>query len=362
MSGDASPARPAPRDSDGAYLRSSGTQAAGLLAAVELLEHSAHAVELPHRPQPVYIADYGASAGHNSLLPIGAAITKLRSRIEPGQAIWVVHTDVAENDYRALFDALASDPNSYLQEYPATYPCVVGRSLYGQILPSSSVTLGWSSWSLQWLSRVPAPIPDHVQIAGSQDKAARAAYAKQAADDWLAFLTARSREMSPGGHLVVLTMGLDGDDFGYRPLLSALMEELDAVVGDGVVSDAEVRRMVIPTVGRSEHELTAPFAPKMKFSRLAIEHLEIFDAGDRIWKNYQTSGDAKAYGAAWTAFARASVFPTLTTALDGGPRTARAAQFLERLESGFRARIAANPEKMKIPLAKLVLVKDSWPR
>jgi hypothetical protein len=335
-------------------------QAAGLLPAVELFETAAKDVELPHPPQSIVIADYGASAGHTSLLPIGSAIATLRKRAEPGRAICVVHTDVAENNYTTLFHTLDTDPHSYLRDDHAVFASAVGRSFYHQILPSNTVTLGWSSWALQWPSRVPAPIRDHIQVAFSRDESARTAYARQAAEDWIAFLTARSRELVPGGHLVVLTMALQDGDFGYRPLLDGIAAELAEMVGDGLLRDAELARMALPTAARSEADLTAPFAPKGRFAGLTVEHLEVFVADDAIWRRFETDRDAKGFAARWTAFARASVFPTLATALDDEP--ARSAAFFERLESGLSARLAAAPEPIKIPLAKMAVVKQSWPR
>ena len=106
-----------------------------------------------------------------------------------------------------MFRTLADDPDAYLRKDAATFASAVGRSFYTQILPSNSVNLGWSSWAIQWLSRIPAPIPDHVQVAYSSDEAVRAAYAKQAAHDWHEFIAFRGRELCPGGRLVVMTMG-----------------------------------------------------------------------------------------------------------------------------------------------------------
>jgi S-adenosylmethionine-dependent carboxyl methyltransferase len=103
------------------------------------------------------------------------------------------------------------------------FPCAVGRSFYEQILPLSSVTLGWSSWAVQWLSRVPALIPDQVQVAYSRDAAARAAFSKQAAEDSQCFLTHRGAELRSGRRLVVLSMALDEyGDFGYRAAVAAI--------------------------------------------------------------------------------------------------------------------------------------------
>jgi salicylate 1-O-methyltransferase len=83
----------------------------------------------------------------------------------------------------------------------------------------------------------------------------------------------------------------------------------------------------------------------------------VFDAEDRFWSQYQSEKDEKAFGAQWASFVRASVFPTLAATLDSGLGDARTGQFLDQLEAGVAARLAAAPEQMQIPLAHLVLIK-----
>src|SRR5262249_37700815 len=147
---------------------------------------------------------------------------------------------------------LQNEPESYLKGDNAVFASAVGRSFYEQVLPASSVSLGWSSWAVQWLSRVPASIPDHLQVAYSRDAAARAAFARQADEDWRSFLPHRGKELCPGGCLVVLTMALDRSGvFGYRPVLQAIYAALLDLVEQGFLCKEEVRRMAIPTVGRS---------------------------------------------------------------------------------------------------------------
>jgi salicylate 1-O-methyltransferase len=340
------------------YTASSRLRAAGLQPAIKILEQAASVVPLPTPPQPIVIADYGASTGHNSLLPISAAIAVLRKRTRPEHSIVVTHTDVPDNDFTAMFRTLADDPDTYLRKDAATFASAVGRSFYTQILPSNSVNLGWSSWAIQWLSRMPAPIPDHVQVAYSTDEAVRAAYVKQAANDWHEFVAFRGRELCPGGQLVVMTMALDEKgEFGYRPLLSALVDTLDELVAGELLSAEEVHRMCIPMVARSESDFLAPFAPKGRFEQLEIEHLKVFNAEDRFWSQFQVDRDATAFSAQWAAFLRASVFPTLASALEGGVADPRSVQFFDQLESGVATRVAAAPEQMQIPLAHLVLTK-----
>jgi hypothetical protein len=114
-------------------------------------------------------------------------------------------------------------------------------------------------------------------------------------------------------------------------------------------------------VARRKADFFAPFAPKGRFEQLEIEHLEVFNAEDRFWAQYQINHDASAFGTQWAAFVRASVFPTMAAALDGGRADPRSGEFMNRLEAGVAARLAAKPEQMQIPLAQLVLWKRPKP-
>lgn len=349
--------RPEPEDS-AFYLPSSRLDTAGLAHAVALFKRAAEAVPLYPPPQPLVIADYGASTGYNSLLPIAAAVDALRQRTRAEHAVMVAHTDLPENDFCALFRTLDGDPDSYLSRDPACFSSAIGRSFYDQILPSNTVTLGWTSWAVMWLRQVPAELPDHVLVAFSADSAAATAYTRQAAQDWQNFLAFRARELRPGGRLVVLTAAVGSDGkFGFQPLVNAVMTALHEQVGHGSISAEELRRMVIPIVARSEKDLRAPFAPNDRFEGLQVEHLEIFDAGDRFFAQYRRDQDAAAFGAQWAGFARASLFGVLLLGLDGGPTDPRAGQLCDSLEKSVAATLAEKPEPVRIPMAGVVLLK-----
>lgn len=346
--------RPQPPGSSG-YSAATRLQAAGLRPAIALFEQAAAVVPLPQSPQPIVIADYGAATGHNSLLPICSAIAALRRRTRPEHSVLVAHTDVPDNDFTALFRTVADDPDSYLRKDAAVFTSAVGRSFYQQILPSGSVNLGWSSWAIQWLSRTPAPVPDHLHVAHSADDAVCSAYARQAAHDWHEFIAYRGRELCPGGRIVVMTMALGEDGgFGFDPLLTAMSDTLAELVGAGLLTAEDLRGMSIPTVARRKADFVAPFAPSGRFEGLEIDHLEVFDGEDRYFADYRKDRDANAFGARWGQFARASVFPALAATL---PDATRHAQVFDRLEAGITARLAAAPQATRIPLAHLVLHK-----
>ena len=132
-----------------------------------------------------------------------------------------------------------------------------------------------------------------------------------------------------------LTLGLDAaGEPGFGGLIRAMLTALRRLVADGLLTAQERDRMVIPTVGRAEPDFLAPFAPSGRFEGLSIEHLELFDAEDLFWSRYRVAA-----------------------ALDGGLSDPRAGLFLERLESGVAALLAADPAPTTIPLAAIVMVK-----
>ena len=196
---------------------------------------------------------------------------------------------------------------------------------------------------MQWLSRTPALIPDQVQVAYSHDANACAAFARQAAEDWHAFLVHRADELRPGGQLVVLSMAkTDDGDFGYRLVIDALIGALMDLAAEGVVSAEEIEKMAIPTYGRTRAEFTAPFVDSGNIAGLALASIEIFLGEDHIYEDYERDRDAGTFGRRWAAFVRASTFPTLAQALEGGGEE-RAEQFYDLLEARLAARLAAAP-------------------
>jgi hypothetical protein len=348
--------RPEAKDS-GWYSASSRLKAAGLPEAITLFEQAAEVVPIPRSPRPIVIADYGAGTGHNSVLPICAAIAVLRKRTRPEHSILVTHTDLPENDFTALFRTLTADPDSYLKRDRASFASAVGRSYYSQILPSNSVNLAWSSWALHWLGG-PVPASDHLLAAYGSDEASRAAHARQASHDWHEFVAFRGRELCPGGRLVVTTLGVDEDgELGFRPLLDAIAATLDELSHDGVLTTDELRAMSIPIVGRRPKDFESPFAPSGTFEKLSIVQLETFNAADRFWKQFQSDGKAALFGAQWAAFLRAALFPTLAAAFTD-ERAEPTSPFFDKLEAGVAARLAAAPAPVRIPLAQVVIEKS----
>jgi hypothetical protein len=139
--------------------------------------------------------------------------------------------------------------------------------------------------------------------------------------------------------------------------VDALYGALVDMADHGFIRKEEFRRMAIPVVARTRAEFTEPFGKSGHFADLSIENFELFDGEDRIWAQFKASGDARAFGAQWAAFCRASVFPTLATSLDEVRDDTGSAKFMDQLEAGIAARLSTTPVRMTIPLAQMTLVK-----
>lgn len=158
----------------------------------------------------------------------------------------------------------------------------------------------------------------------------------------------------------MLTLALtENGRFPFPQVLEALYGALMGLVDEGFIGTEELRRMAMPICLRSRADLVKPFAETGRFAGLSMEHLEMFTGVDTNWLGFERDGDANKFGAGWAAFMRASVFPTLALSLDRGRDDPRVVAFVSQLETGMATRLAAAPQPMLIPLASMVLVKDS---
>jgi cyclopropane-fatty-acyl-phospholipid synthase len=332
-------ARPTAMQGGGFYNRHSTMQEANLVSALPLLEEAASAAALPDAGALVLV-DYGSSEGRNSLAPVRAAIERWRARVGSDRAIEVIHADLPSNDFTTLFTLLDEAPGSYLAGDRAVFPSAVGRSYYAPIRPPQSVDLGWSSNALHWMSRNPIEVRDHgwAILGGSAE--ARAAVARQQDEDWLRFLQARGSELRAGGRVVCQFMGQGDDHHGFEWMAGAFWDCWEAMARDGLVTDAELRRMTIGSAGRTVEQIERPFA-QGRCAGLALTHLSVVRAPDPFWRAYQEKHDAARLGQGWANMMRAANGPSFAAGLDPDRDKGR---LLDELTLRLAERIAADPQ------------------
>lgn len=323
----------------GFYNRNSGLQAANLGSALPLL--AAAAADIAVDAATIGIADYGASQGRNSMVPMAAAIDALRPRIGPDRPIVVSHIDLPSNDFASLFTLLDEDQSSYLAGRAEVYPVAIGRSHYGQVLPRGSVDLGWSSNALHWMSRNPCAVPDHGWGVFSADAAVRDAVDTQLDTDWANFLIARSHEMRPGGRLICQFMGRGEESHGFEWMAGAFWQSWVDVANAGLVTHAELARISAPSAGRSVKQIEAPFRDG-RVAGLKLVDVAVVPTPDPYWEAYLQNGDAAQLGQMWANMMRAANGPSFAAALDAGRDHSLV---LDAVTACLAARIAADPQQ-----------------
>jgi hypothetical protein len=339
----------------GAYNQHAKIAAAGGNLALPLLVQAVRNIPLEGGNQPVVIADYGSSQGKNSLTPIRAAIGALRARLGPDRPILVEHVDQAANDFNTLFDVLHRHPERYALDDPNVFPSAIGRSFYGNVLPPDHVHLGWSSYAVVWLSRAPTLIPGHFVVLRSAGDV-RAAFERQAAEDWKLFLSLRARELRPGGRLVVVLPGFDDDGLtGFEDLFDQANATLAEMVEEGAITANERSHMVLPACPRRRCHLLAPFNSGGQFSDLTVEHCDLTVLLDAAWADFEQDGNKELLANRHALFFRAIFTPSLACALtgDGGSSSA----FADRLENGLKRRLTHRPTPLHSFVQTIVLAK-----
>ena len=171
-------------------------QMAAIYASIPYIREAIDVLDISTSCPLFIIADFGASHGLNSMRVMKMIIECLREAkiVDDEQQILVVHNDLPTNDWASLFEILSTN-TSY-------YGVASGRSFYDQCLPSNSLSIGYSSASLHWLSRKPCNLSNHCYWMFAQDDEL-VAFKHQAQLDYAQFFERRSRELISGGVLIV---------------------------------------------------------------------------------------------------------------------------------------------------------------
>ncbi|CAF1075365.1 unnamed protein product [Rotaria sordida] len=144
--------------------------------------------------QLLIIADFGSSHGLNSMYAMKAIIEYFKKSKNEQRSFLIVHNDLSTNDWTILFDLLNKD-SSY-------FGLANGRSFYEQCLPSDSLSIGYSSTSIHWLSCKPCNISNHCALLfNTNDEFDK--FQQQARLDYSQFLEHRSNELILGGVLIL---------------------------------------------------------------------------------------------------------------------------------------------------------------
>jgi hypothetical protein len=292
------------------------------------------------------VADYGCGTGATSVHAVGTAIDAVRTR-DPDLAVAAVHNDVPTNDFTGLF-TVAAGPDGYLKPTGNAFALAAAGSFFDQVVPSGTVHLGMSSNASHWFRTQPAVGASDGMYTADVSPPVRAELAALAAEDWLAFLSARAAELAPGGRMVVQGIAEDGENVSAAPLLAVMWQVAAAMAEDGLLDAERLQHYVFPVYCRSVAEVAAPTCEGGELATaLAPPETTIEPLANPYWEQFERDADAAAYAATYTAFVRAFAESTLTEFLfspagTGGDPGPLCDEFFARFEAATAADPAAS--------------------
>ena len=142
----------------------------------------------------------------------------------------------------------------------------IGIGFHHQLMPDSTLDLGFSATAMHYVSERPCNIPGHVHHVGATG-GALAAFDRQAAADWERILLGRAAELRPGGRLVIMSFGKDeqgrylGNTGGVN-MFDTFDLHWRALADEGVITRAEYDAATFAQVYRTPEQFQAPLLDK----------------------------------------------------------------------------------------------------
>jgi S-adenosylmethionine-dependent carboxyl methyltransferase len=314
-----------------------------------LIRAAAEEIDLDACGGTFTMADYGAGTGATSVHAVRTALGAVRDR-DPDLPFLAIHNDVPSNDFTQVFANIAGREGYLGVPGGPVYATAAAGSFFTQVVPDASVNLGTCSNASHWFQEQRPQAIDAGMYFCEATGEARDALAAGAAADWLAFLSARSAELAPGGLFLVQGIGTvsapDGSERASASrLLAAMWRAADELAGEGLLDRGVLETYVFPVYCRSPKEVAAPAAEGGALAdRLDLVSVVVDEVPDPYWEAYERDGDPAAYAEVYTQFVRAFAESTLSSNLfEPGAVSIAAGELSDRYFAALEASIAADP-------------------
>jgi hypothetical protein len=330
----------------GSYNSNSSPQLALIQSSMTFIEKAIEVLDIIPSPFPLIIADFGSSHGSNSIYVIKLIIDFIEKLKKIERSFLIIHNDLPTNDWKSLFDVLNHQDKTF-------FGLANGRSFYEQCLPSNSLTIGYSSASVHWLSRKPCNISNHCISVFAQGEELQA-FKSQARDDYRQFLENRSRELVQGGVLILIMNCLNEQGLTLFESVYNLLYKCAKLIFS---TEEELINYTIPVYIRSydecvDEELFEKYSFELIQSGMSSVDIKLYDQ----WKNGEMS--LEQYSQAQTGFIQCATESVLRETLEMDET--RSKEEINQLSTQFwdvyRKEIEENPHDFQIQLYQTYVV------
>lgn len=283
--------------------------------------------DLPIASDPhasIRMLDIGSSEGGNAIHAMNRLIKKCREVCD--LPMWIFLDDLPTNDFNHLFSNLFPGNTAALSG-PNVFPCVIGASAFGSIVPPRTVHVATTFNAIGFLETKPdIGLPHYILPMGPGPRAPRAGvsvseherapFARQAAQDLYGFYHARAEELISGGKLLVQVFGRDqrtSTSYGVYDVLSDAILDL---VENGVLPRSYYEELVFPIYFRTIEELLEPIHTVERLRKaFRVEKGEGREVSVPFNVEFLETGDIALWASRYAGFLRAFTESILASAL-----------------------------------------------
>jgi indole-3-acetate O-methyltransferase len=222
--------------------------------------------------RPFAVADYGTADAGTSLGLMQKIVQASRNRVGQDLEILIHYEDQKDNEWKSVFnhalgyktvtDAYGNELQSPVANNEGVFVSACGVGFHDQAFPSGTIDLGVSFTAMHWLSRGPGSLIGQPLLHAAQCEDGEAeAERRQAEQDWLSILKARSNELRPGGRLVIANFCkskqgyfLGNTDKGAN-MWESFQKSWDRLADEGLINEEERLGISFPSYYRSSEEI-----------------------------------------------------------------------------------------------------------
>ncbi|XP_006364076.1 probable S-adenosylmethionine-dependent methyltransferase At5g38100 [Solanum tuberosum] len=234
------------------------------------------------------IVDMGCSIGPNTFFAMQNIVDAIKDKyhsklsldsMSPDIEFHVFFNDHVTNDFNILFKSLFSDQKPY-------FASAIPGSFYGRLFPLSSLHIAYSCCAVNWLSQAPKELIDvknkgRIHYDGASIEVWNA-YVAQFHKDMGVFLSARAKEIVPGGLIVLILPAIPSEisysKIGYK-MFTFLESSLIDMVNEGIVEESLIDSFNLPIYFPSIEDMTKVVEKNGYFS---IKRMELTNPQSNI--------------------------------------------------------------------------------
>ncbi len=304
----------------------------------------------------IYFADYGSADGGTSQEMWYMLIKKLRQMNDYRQ-ITILYTDLASNDFSTLFKTMQGMNENvnfaYQKHFENVFVHGCGTGFHSQIMPSNTLSLGFSATAMHYVSQKPCQIKNHVHMVKSTNSE-KLKFIKQAEEDWKKILTCRSKELKKGAKFICLNFGIDENGMylgntGGHSMFDKFNEHWQRLREEKVISQDEYEKATFAQHYRTLEEFKKPFIDEKTINNKL--GLKLISCDTKLTKCPYRKDYEKNYKKMTNRDFARNLIPTMRSWSETVFRSALSSrsqdvqnQIIETLYNNYENEIAENPE------------------